>query len=125
ELMGEGFRAADIRRWRSMDQMITTPYHVLGMNLWEEMATNTDFIASNPGGLIPNENVSPQSFSKYLAPFHIINNNCLYNGYRCNMAYYLAPLVIPHFLITCCSDVVASALYLNPGLGMSAGQGSH
>lgn len=36
ELMAEGFRPADIRRWRSMDQMINTPYHILGMNLWEK-----------------------------------------------------------------------------------------
>ena len=44
ELMAEGFRSADIRRWRSMDQMINTPYHILGMNLWEEMTNNADFL---------------------------------------------------------------------------------
>jgi len=35
--MAEGFRNMDLRRWRSMDQMITQPYHVEGFNLWDEM----------------------------------------------------------------------------------------
>lgn len=123
ELMGEGFRAADIRRWRSMDQMINTPYHVLGLNLWDATANNADFIDRNPGGLIPNENVSPQSFSKYLAPFHIINNNRLYNGYRWNMAHYLDPIAVQHFLITGGGNMDISPLYQNPGWPLTAGQG--
>ena len=37
ELMAEGLRSMDLHRWRAMDQMITKPYHILGMNLWQEM----------------------------------------------------------------------------------------
>ena len=124
ELMAEGFRSADIRRWRSMDQMINTPYHILGMNLWEEMANNADFLKSNQDGLQQNKNVSPQSFSKYLAPFHIIANNRVYDGYRWNMAHYLDPIAIQHFLITGASDTSASPLYQNPGWPLQAGQGA-
>ena len=124
ELMAEGFRSADIRRWRSMDQMINTPYHILGMNLWEEMANNADFLKSNQDGLQQNNNVSPQSFSKYLAPFHIIANNRVYDGYRWNMAHYLDPIAIQHFLITGASDTSASPLYQNPGWPLQAGQGA-
>ena len=75
ELMAEGFRAADIRRWRSMDQLIDEPYHVLGVNLWDELADNADFLAANSGGLREGENVSPRNFGKYLAPYHIMSNN--------------------------------------------------
>ena len=123
ELMAEGFRNADIRRWRSLDQMISAPYHVLGMNLWDKMATDADFLADNPGGLTGGENVSLQSFSKYLAPFHIWENNRVYNGYRWNMAHYLDPIAIQHFLITGASDVSESPLYQNPGWTLTAGEG--
>src|SRR5436190_1208770 len=37
ELMAEGFRYMDLRRWRAMDQMITTPYHIEGFKLWGPM----------------------------------------------------------------------------------------
>jgi hypothetical protein len=123
ELMAEGFRYADLRRWRAMDQMITAPYHVLGMNLWDDMATNADFLARNPGGLVENGNVSPQSFSKYLAPFHILSNNRVYEGYRWHMAHYLDPIAIQHFLITGASDLSASPLYQNPLWPLAANAG--
>ncbi|MGV8096053.1 MAG: RagB/SusD family nutrient uptake outer membrane protein [Mangrovibacterium sp.] len=115
ELMAEGFRGADIRRWRAMDQLITKPYHVLGMNLWDAMATN-------PGGLIEGQNVSPKSFSKYLAPFHIISNNRVYEGYRWKMSHYLNHIAIQNFLITGKGDASASPLYQNPGWPLTAGE---
>mgnify|MGYP002960189417 CR=1 FL=1 len=34
ELMAEGLRDMDLHRWRAMDQMITTPYHIEGINFW-------------------------------------------------------------------------------------------
>ncbi|MCA5006276.1 RagB/SusD family nutrient uptake outer membrane protein [Sphingobacterium bovistauri] len=122
ELMAEGFRGSDLRRWRSMDQMINTPYHVLGINLWDQMANNNEFKARNPGGLTENENVSPRTFSKYLAPFRIINNNRLYNGYRWHMAHYLDPIAIQHFLITGGGDINISPLYQNPSWSLTAGE---
>lgn len=124
ELMAEGFRYADIRRWRSMDQMIDTPYHILGMNLWDEMSENEDFLESNEDGLQEGKNVSPKSFSKYLAPYHIFANNHAYDGYRWNMAHYLDPIAIQHFLITGAGDISASPLYQNPGWPLQAGQGA-
>lgn len=122
ELMAEGFRPADIRRWRSMDQMINTPYHILGMNLWENMAENSDFLAANEDGLRENQNVSPKNFSKYLAPYHILADNIAYDGYRWNMAHYLDPIAIQHFLITGAGDISASPLYQNPGWPLQANE---
>ncbi len=126
ELMGEGFRGADIRRWRALDQLIdpAEPYHVLGVNLWEELAQNEDFINANPGGLIEGQNVSPRSFGTYLAPYHIVSNNRVYNGYTWRMAHYLDPIAVQHFLITGDGDVNASPLYQNPGWPVQAGLGA-
>lgn len=37
ELMAEGLRYMDLMRWRAMDQMISTPYHIEGFKLWGSM----------------------------------------------------------------------------------------
>ena len=124
ELMAEGYRGADIRRWRSLDQLIDTPYHVYGVNLWEKLASDADFLAANPGGLKEGENVSPRSFGNYLAPYHIMQNNRVYNGYGWRMAHYLDPIAVQHFLITGDGDVNASPLYQNPGWPVQAGLGA-
>lgn len=124
ELMAEGYRGADIRRWRSLDQLIDTPYHVYGVNLWEKLASNADFLKANPGDLKPGENVSPKSFGNYLAPYHIMQNNRVYNGYGWRMAHYLDPIAVQHFLITGDGDVNASPLYQNPGWPVQAGLGA-
>lgn len=124
ELMAEGYRGADIRRWRSLDQLIDTPYHVYGVNLWEKLASNADFLKDNPGGLKQGENVSPISFGNYLAPYHIMQNNRVYNGYSWRMAHYLDPIAVQHFLITGDGDVNASPLYQNPGWPVQAGLGA-
>ena len=124
ELMAEGYRGADIRRWRSLDQLIDTPYHVYGVNLWEKLASNADFLKANPGGLKEGENVSPRSFGNYLAPYHIMQNNRVYNGYGWRMAHYLDPIAVQHFLITGDGDVNASPLYQNPGWPVQAGLGA-
>lgn len=124
ELMAEGFRPADVRRWRSMDQMIDEPWHVLGVNLWDEMAQNKDFLARNNNNLIEGENVSPKAFSKYYAPYHVLSNNRVYDGYKWNMAHYLDPIAVQHFLITGGGEVEQSVLYQNPGWPTQAGMGA-
>ncbi len=122
ELMAEGFRAADLRRWRSMDQMIETPWHPLGVNLWDQLAENPDFLAKNT--LKEGENVSPKVFSKYVAPYHVLTNNRVYDGYRWNRAHYLDPIAVEHFLITGSGEVAQSTLYQNPGWPTQAGLGA-
>ncbi len=122
ELMAEGFRPADLRRWRSMDQMISEPWHPLGANLWDKLAYNKEFIERN-GSLKEGENISPKSFSKYVAPYHILSNNRVYDGYRWNMAHYLDPIAVQHFLITGNGNVSQSTLYQNPGWPLMAGMG--
>ena len=123
ELMAEGLRSMDLHRWRAMDQMITKPYHILGMNLWQEMY-NWDWYKDGSGNSIlkEGENVSSRNFSTYLAPYHITANNIAYNGYRWHMAHYLDPIAIEHFLVTSQGgDLNSSPIYQNPGWPMIGG----
>lgn len=123
ELMAEGLRSMDLHRWRSMDQMITKPYHILGMNLWQEMYGWDWYKDSNGNSILKEgENVSPRSFNTYLAPYHITANNIVYNGYKWNMAHYLDPIAAEHFLVTSSeSDLNSSPIYQNPGWPMTGG----
>ena len=41
ELMAEGLRYMDLMRWRAMDQMISTPYHIEGSNYGEACSIGT------------------------------------------------------------------------------------
>ena len=123
ELMAEGLRSMDLHRWRSMDQMITKPYHILGMNLWQEMYGWDWYKDSNGNSILKEgENVSPRSFSTYLAPYHITANNIVYNGYKWNMAHYLDPIAAEYFLVTSSGgDLDSSPIYQNPGWPMTGG----
>ena len=73
-------------------------------------------------GFKEGENVSPRSFSTYLAPYHITANNIVYNGYKWNMAHYLDPIAAEHFLVTSSGgDLDSSPIYQNPGWPMTGG----
>ncbi|WP_400261409.1 RagB/SusD family nutrient uptake outer membrane protein [Sphingobacterium sp. SG20118] len=40
EFLGEGFRERDLRRWRSMDQLITNKFHIEGFKIWGNFYKN-------------------------------------------------------------------------------------
>lgn len=123
ELMAEGLRNMDLHRWRALDQMIEKPYHVLGINLWAN-ANLKDIEKASDSKFVEDKNVSSKSFSIYLAPYHISQNNNCYDGYKFRMAHYLSPIAVQHFLITGNSDVAASTLYQNPFWPTKAGEGA-
>lgn len=104
--------------------MISTPWHPMGINLWTDIYTNADFLAVNNNNLKEGENVSPKTFSKYLAPYHILANNRVYDGYRWKMAHYLEPIAVQHLLITGEGDASRSVIYQNPGWPIKAGLGA-
>ncbi len=121
ELMGEGLRGMDLRRWRAMDQLIGTPYHIEGFKLWGPMQ---HWYA--PAQLTYNQGsastVSDPARSAYLRPYERTDVSLVYNGYIWNMAHYLSPIAIEHFLITSRNnDLSTSTLYQNPGWPMEAG----
>ena len=119
ELMAEALRYMDLRRWRAMDQMITTPYHIEGFKLWGEMQhwyDNEDGTSQLVYGMDnPTSNVSEPTRSLYLRPFEKVNTNIAKDGYYWKMAHYLTPYNIQHFTITSSTgNVEDSPIYQNP-----------
>lgn len=118
EFLSEGLRWNDLKRWRSMDQMMTKKYHIEGFKLW-----NTELVqqyADAGYNLIydkdPESNVSSPSLSDYLRPFEILKSNRAYDGYGWFMAHYLEPIAMQHFMITSeeTDNYTDSPIYQNP-----------
>lgn len=128
ELMAEGRRYTDLRRWRAMDQLITTPYHIEGFKLWGPMQKWYD---KPEGGtkLIyglddPTANVSSPDISPYLRPYEISSKSLVLNGYKWTMAHYLWPIAIQNFMNTAeGGDLATSPIYQNPGWPLTPNQG--
>ncbi len=123
ELMAEGLRFMDLCRWRAMDQMIATPYHIEGIHLWntpmETWYTNLKADGSDDA------NVSSNSRSEYIRPYEKNTKSNVFDGYKWVMAHYLKPIMIQQFLITASDGVTISTspIYQNPGWPTIADQG--
>lgn len=122
ELLGEGLRYMDLRRWRSMDQMIDVPYHVEGFKLWGPMQEwyNSEDLKYNIGD---ESTVSDPDLSPYLRIYQKTETSLAYDGYKWNMAHYLSPIAIQHFLITSDGNINDSPIYQNPGWPLEANRG--
>lgn len=105
ELLGEGLRLDDLKRWRALDNM--KDYQVEGMNLWDEMYKMYDNGALN--GV-----VSPSGVSNYIRPLQKTSTSVAYNGYNFPKPHYLEPIPISEFLLTV-DGSGNSTLYQNPG----------
>lgn len=133
ELIAEGMRYDDLKRWRALDQLKTNPYIIEGIKLWGPMqnwyknaqGVSTLIEAGTPGRTA---NVSKQSESPYLRPYriNISDQNLVRDGYRWANAHYLEPIAIQHFLITASNkeDLSTSVIYQNPGWPMVASTGA-
>lgn len=133
ELIEEGMRMYDLKRWRSLDQLKTTPYIIEGFKLWGPMQNwylnpNGSSQLIEPGTAGKTANVSSKSESWYLRPYRIntSNNNLVKDGYKWALAHYLDPIAIQHFLITTpdATDLSKSVMYQNPGWPMTANDGA-
>lgn len=122
ELMAEGLRFMDLKRWRAMDQMITTPYHFEGFKLWGPMkdwysAASLKYGASSTGSV-----VSDPALSSYLRPQEISSIANSYKGCRWIMAHYLSPIAIVHFTNSSSDgNLTSSPIYQNPGWPVTGG----
>ncbi|MFI3261485.1 MAG: RagB/SusD family nutrient uptake outer membrane protein [Rikenellaceae bacterium] len=125
ELMQEGYRWNDLKRWASLETV--KDYIVEGFNLWGDNAAlydvdgKTTLIYEGQSGVA---NVSPKENSTYLRPYQIVsNNNNVYNGYNWHVANYLSPLPFEEIQLvsTDYSDLSTSVLYQNPGWPYEAG----
>ena len=137
ELMGENLRWMDLQRWRALDQMMTTRYHVEGMKLWNSGMIHYYYdpvkAALDPeseegkkykgwrekdfdGGT--NAVVSSPSLSDYLRPYerNMTSGNLWRDGYTWHMAHYLQPLPIKEMQLAAPdhATVTESPLYQNP-----------
>ena len=134
ELMAEGMRYTDLKRWRSLDQLKTNPYIIEGFKLWggvmDKWYTKTDgssrLIEPNTPGKTPN--VSLRTESQYLRPYrlNLAGTNLILNGYKWAEAHYLEPIAIQHLLITATnsSDLTTSTIYQNPYWPVEANKGA-
>lgn len=131
ELMEEGFRMNDLRRWRALDQVKGKKFWPEGVNLWEselkdmykDSKTQKSLLISDESS---NANVSSYTATgKYLSPYRIVKvNNLMYeSGYSWCEAHYLTPISIKHFRITSSGDDLStSTIYQNPGWPLEADQ---
>lgn len=128
ELVAEGFRLNDLRRWRALDQLINNPgkFWPEGFNLWESGVLDAHLADGSVLGerVIGNNDESSNVSSyevngKYLSPYRIMpTNNLMYEpGYTWCSAHYLTPIAIKHFRITSSNttDLATSTIYQNPG----------
>lgn len=118
ELMAEGLRWMDLIRWRSLDQLTTTSYHIEGFHLWNTpMQEWYNFKESDYSGSSSSIVSSPER-SEYLRPYekNLTSGNLFKEGYTWSMAHYLEPLPIKQFLLTApdYTSVELSSLYQNP-----------
>ena len=100
EFIGEGMRWDDLVRWRSMDQLVNTPYIPEGVNFWTSMyqtATVNEMHATVTyveGPTNPDANISSSEESVYVRPYRISSGSNVYDGYTWINAHYNSPLPI-------------------------------
>ena len=127
ELMAEGMRLFDLRRWRALDQLKTNKHIIEGFKLWGPMSEwyvdedGTSLLIEPEDGGVPN--VSSSHESDYLMPYRINigSGNPVSDGYSWAFAHYLQPIAVSHFLIT---GEDSSVIYQNPGWSTQAGSGA-
>ena len=131
ELVAEGLRMMDLKRWRALDQV--QHFVIQGVNMWE--SDLKDKYMKDEQNLLVQEgtegktsNVSSYVNSgKYLCPYRAVKtNNLMYDaGYSWCEAHYLNPIAITHFRITASNpnDLSTSIIYQNPGWPMVANEG--
>lgn len=123
EFLAEGIRYMDLCRWRSMDQLITSPFIPEGFHFWNtpmEKWYDTSSIVSDGTS---KANMSPKANSEYYRPYQKQTNQLCYDGLTWNMAHYLNPIMINQFLLTAPDGKTKeqSPLYQNPYWPLEAG----
>ena len=105
ELIAEGLRLDDLKRWRSLDNMVQ--YQPEGFNLWDEMYKMYD------KKQIEESVVSQSNVSKYLRPLQVSSTSVAYDGYTFPKPHYLEPIPVSEFLLV--GSTSEGVLHQNPG----------
>ncbi len=116
ELMAEGLRWFDLIRWRSLDQLKNTPYHVEGFHLWNTPMTSWYDIKPEDYNGSATAYVSSPELSEYFRVYQKDKNGRFYNGYTWRMAHYLQPMPLKQLRLTAPDHktLEQSPLYQNP-----------
>lgn len=126
EMLSEGLRYMDLRRWRSMDQLISHPYHIEGIHLWntpmeswydepvldEDGNETGEFESTLVANGSATANVSSPDRSEYLRPFEITASQAAFDGCTWKMAHYLYPIMVKQFQLV--EAAGSDVLYQNP-----------
>ncbi|MCI9608300.1 MAG: RagB/SusD family nutrient uptake outer membrane protein [Muribaculaceae bacterium] len=136
ELMAEGFRMDDLRRWAALNQMIETPYQIEGMKYWGTVYSDlesdmclTAYTGEKIIGTVAADgtgNMSSPDLSDYVRPYQIsLEGNYVWDGYRFNMAHYLSPIGHDAFVNAEAvdGDISSTVIYQNPGWPIDGGKG--
>lgn len=126
ELLSEGLRMMDLKRWRALDQV--NNYIIEGFNLWDA-AYDASFYKDDSGKSVfvydgsSNSNVSSPALSKYLRPFQKLkDNNPVYDGLKWSKANYLEPIGFRDIqLASPDQSYENSVIYQNPYWPVEAG----
>lgn len=133
ELVAEGFRLNDLKRWRSLDQV--KEEQIQGCNFWESIyklytAPSPEDAKGQLSVINPVEygtseasNISSRNDNyaegKYLLPYRKSKVNIGFNGLTWNSAKYLYPISNKEFRLTTkvpgSNDFKTSTIYQNPG----------
>lgn len=114
ELLSEGRRWDDLRRWRSMDQLVGSPFQFEGFHIWNTPMTSWyPDIRFDQGD---ESQASSPSLSEYLRPFQKVPGMVGYNGATWRMAHYLQPVPVTEMLLASPdgSSADQSVIYQNP-----------
>lgn len=135
ELIAEGLRYNDLRRWCAMDQLADNPYQIEGMKYWGTVYAdeNSPLCLKSEAGTFLAAVVSPddgrgtmsaQSLSDYVRPFQITRlQNLVWNGLTWTRAHYLSPIGYNAMVnASPTGKVDDSVIYQNPGWPTKAGQ---
>lgn len=132
ELMEEGFRMNDLKRWRSLDHLDGT-WQPEGMNFWDADEDYVSIYKKKYGVTVlydgsSTANMSAPERGNYIRPYEFVNgasNQMWDSGYKWCEAHYLTPISIVHFRNTATdpTDMSTSIIYQNPGWPTVADQG--
>lgn len=131
ELIGEGMRWADLKRWRACDQI--DGYQIEGMRYWGSVYQGTWTDDNDGNDLVKVDveggagNMSSKEISGvYIRPYQISKiNNSVFEGYKFTPAHYLTPLAQSVFRKSSTDGSLDnSVVYQNPGWSKVAGQGA-
>jgi hypothetical protein len=129
EMIGEGMRLEDLKRWRALDQI--DGYQVTGMRYWGSSYDGTLVNADGVNRCIVDVaggtgNMSSPEDGVYIVPNRISGvNNSVFEGYHWCEAHYLSPLAQSVFSQTAAGDKTdfsTSNVYQNPGWPIIDGQ---